>query len=101
VVAGRHPKIALICLVLTSALIHVSLIAPSVFFILGVALLYSRLLPSVFSYLVLLLGVQLEILEFADRLSFKEKARTYGRSSSVKRSAHGPRNPGRVSHSDV
>ena len=76
-IVSRHTKIVLICLVLTSVFIHVFLNTPLVFLIPGDTFLYFRLLPSVFSYLALLLGVPLEILEFAGRLSFKKRARTY------------------------
>lgn len=57
-----HPEAMLTCLDLNSVFVHVFLIAPSLFLVLGIALLGTRLLPPTFSYLAVALGVLFQIL---------------------------------------
>ncbi len=60
-----HPATALTSLDFTGAFVHVFPIAPSLILMLGIALLGTHLLPRVFSYLALILGIGAEILGLA------------------------------------
>ena len=60
-----HPQTAVAGFDLTNVFIHVFLIAPSLFLVLGLALSRSHLLPSVFSIVALALGIAFEVLGFA------------------------------------
>ncbi|MGN6759356.1 MAG: hypothetical protein ACTHMJ_23555 [Thermomicrobiales bacterium] len=57
-----HPEAAVACFDLTNVFIHIFLLAPSLFLVLGFALLGTRLLPSAFSYLAIALGVVFQVL---------------------------------------
>jgi hypothetical protein len=67
--ASGHPATAVTGFDLTNVFAHVFLIAPSLFLMLGAALLGTQLLPQVFSYLALALGVAFEILGLAGLFS--------------------------------
>jgi hypothetical protein len=60
--ANGHPEAAVGFLDLTSVFIHVFLLAPSLFLMLGAALWGTRLLPPLFSYLAIALGILFQIL---------------------------------------
>ncbi len=60
-----HPGTALVGFDLTNVFVHVFLIAPSLFLILGVALRGTRLLPRAFAITALALGVVFELVGFA------------------------------------
>jgi hypothetical protein len=61
-----NPQGALTCFDLTYVFIHVFLIAPSLYLMLGFALLGTRLLPRSFAPIALTLGVAAQALGFAD-----------------------------------
>ncbi len=69
--ANGHPESALTSFDLTGVFVHVFTIAPApaVFLALGTVLLGARLLPRLFGYLALALGVAFEILGFAGLFS--------------------------------
>jgi len=67
-VAG-HAETGLVCFDLTNTFIHVFLIAPSLFLMLGAALLGTRLLPRAFAYAALALGIAFQILGVAGLFS--------------------------------
>ncbi|HEX9117558.1 MAG TPA: hypothetical protein VGA61_15920 [Anaerolineae bacterium] len=60
--ANGHPQAALTCFDLTNTFIHVFLIAPSLFLMLGAALWGTRLLPAAFAYVALGLGIAFQVL---------------------------------------
>jgi hypothetical protein len=60
--ANGHIQTGLVCFDLTYTFIHVFLIAPSLFLMLGFALRGTRLLPAAFSAVALVLGGAFEIL---------------------------------------
>jgi len=60
--ANGHPATALTSFDFSGAFVHVFPIAPSLILMLGIALLGTHLLPRVFSYLALILGIGAEIL---------------------------------------
>ncbi|MGN6362305.1 MAG: hypothetical protein ACTHNK_18130 [Thermomicrobiales bacterium] len=64
-----HPEAAVACFDLTNVFIHIFLLAPSLFLVLGFALLGTRLLPSAFSYLAIALGVVFQVLGVAGLFS--------------------------------
>lgn len=64
-----NPTGALICFDLTYVFIHVFLIAPSLYLMLGAALLGTRLLPRAFGYTALALGIAVQLLGFAGLFS--------------------------------
>lgn len=63
--AGGHPEGAVMCVDIINAFIHVFTIAPSLFLMLGVALIGTRLLPPAFNYSALALGIAFQTLGFA------------------------------------
>lgn|GEM_PF-1642067 len=67
--ANGHPQAALGFLDLINAFTHVFLLAPSLFLALGAALWGTRLLPPIFSYLAVALGIAFQILGFAGLFS--------------------------------
>lgn len=60
-----HTETGLVCFDLTNTFIHVFLIAPSLFLVLGFALLRTTVLPAGFSYTAIGLGVVFQALGFA------------------------------------
>ncbi len=60
--ANGQPQAAVTCLDLTNTFIHIFLIAPSLFLVLGAALWGTRLLPQAFVYLALALGIAFQVL---------------------------------------
>jgi hypothetical protein len=64
-----NPQGALTCFDLTYVFIHVFLIAPSLYLMLGATLIGTRLLPRAFSYIVLALGIAVQVLGFAGLFS--------------------------------
>ncbi len=60
--ANGDPQAALTCFDLTNTFIHIFLIAPSLFLMLGAALWGTRLLPAAFAYLALGLGIAFQAL---------------------------------------
>lgn len=63
--ANGHPESALACFDLNGVFVHVFLIAPSLFLVMGIALLDTRLLPPTFAYLAVGLGVVFQVLGVA------------------------------------
>ena len=57
-----HPEAALTCFELTYVFIHIFLLAPSLFLVMGSALYGTNLLPRIFSYLAIVLGILFQIL---------------------------------------
>jgi hypothetical protein len=57
-----HPHAALACFDLTNVFIHIFLLAPSLFLLLGLALWKTTLLPGLFAPLALLLGLAFQTL---------------------------------------
>lgn len=57
-----HPQAALACFDLTNVFIHIFLLAPSLFLLLGLALWKTTILPRLFSPLALLLGLAFQTL---------------------------------------
>lgn len=64
-----HTETSLVCFDLTNTFIHVFLIAPSLYLVLGIALLRTRILPSGFSYTAIGLGIIFQILGFVGLFS--------------------------------
>jgi hypothetical protein len=60
--ANGHPQAALACFDLTNVFIHVFLLAPSLFLLLGLALWKTTLLPRLFAPLALALGLAFQTL---------------------------------------
>jgi hypothetical protein len=60
-----HPQAALTCLDLTSVFIHIFLLAPSLFLVLGAALWNTPLLPRAFPFAALVLGILFQVLGVA------------------------------------
>ncbi|MGH2458884.1 MAG: hypothetical protein ACRDIY_08450 [Chloroflexota bacterium] len=67
--ANGHPEAALTCLDVYRVFVHVFLIAPSLFLVMGIALLDTRLLPPAFSYLAVGLGIVFQVLGVAGLFS--------------------------------
>jgi hypothetical protein len=65
--SGRngHPESALTCFELTYVFIHIFLLAPSLFLLMGFALYGTNLLPRMFIYLAIVLGILFQILGVA------------------------------------
>ncbi len=59
---NRHPQAALACFDLTNVFVHVFLLAPSLFLLLGLALWNTTLLPRLFAPLALVLGLAFQTL---------------------------------------
>ena len=57
-----HADAALTCFELTNTFIHVFLLAPSLFLMMGFALLGSTIIPKAFIYSAILLGISFQIL---------------------------------------
>lgn len=57
-----HPEAALTCFELTNTFIHIFLLAPSLFLMMGFAVLGSTILPKAFIYSAILLGICFQIL---------------------------------------
>jgi hypothetical protein len=64
-----HPQAALTCLDLTTVFVHIFLIAPSLFLVMGFALLGTQLLSKTFVYIAIGLGIIFQILGFAGLFS--------------------------------
>ena len=62
--ANGHFESAVACYDLTNVFVHVFLIAPSLFLVMGAALLGTPLLPRWFSYLALADGIAFQVLGF-------------------------------------
>jgi hypothetical protein len=65
--SGRngHPESALTCFELTYVFIHIFLLAPSLFLLMGFALYGTNLLPRMLIYLAIVLGILFQILGVA------------------------------------
>jgi hypothetical protein len=63
-IENQQPQPMLTCFGLTNVFIHIFLIAPSLFLVLGGALYGTSLLPRIFAYLAILLGLLFQILGF-------------------------------------
>jgi hypothetical protein len=61
---NEQPQAMLTCFGLTNVFIHIFLIAPSLFLVMGGALTGTRLLPRIFVNLAMLLGLLFQILGF-------------------------------------
>jgi hypothetical protein len=64
-----QPEAALTCLDLTTVFIHIFLIAPSLFLVMGFALLSTPLLSKTFVYIAIGLGIVFQVLGFAGLFS--------------------------------
>jgi hypothetical protein len=64
-----HPQAALTAVDLASVFIHIFLLAPSLFLVLGIALRKSSLLPRWFARLAILLGILFQVLGVAGLFS--------------------------------
>jgi hypothetical protein len=60
--SNGHPQAALACFDLTNVFIHIFLLAPSLFLLLGLALWQTTLLPRLFAPLALVLGLAFQTL---------------------------------------
>lgn len=64
-----HFESSLTCVDLASVFIHIFLLAPSLFLVLGYSLLNSRILPAAFSKIALVLGILFQVLGMAGLFS--------------------------------
>jgi hypothetical protein len=64
-----HPASALTCLDLASVFVHIFLLAPSLFLVLGAAIWRTDILPKIFSRLAIMLGCLFQILGIAGLFS--------------------------------
>ncbi|MGH2411247.1 MAG: hypothetical protein ACRDGS_12875 [Chloroflexota bacterium] len=60
--ANGHPQAALACFDLTNVFIHIFLLAPSLFLLLGLALWKTTILPGLYAPLALILGLAFQTL---------------------------------------